>query len=584
MGALGRVDVCDDDRRRRARECFVDCPDESVGLVGSSGLDAEGAGHVGERRTGRREEEPLEVVRCRALGNRKLSEDAATRVFHDAQDEGCLETSDQCEGADIVKSRYVAQECHDDDVSREHAASADGPGNQPIDASQAALMQHTDPRRSRPSKSIQVPYREAIADDEDAAVGQSVGQESSQTGLGECVADRILIGRPRRRPARLSIRLHGVQEERGVAEHDAVGAGGGIGHAVGGEDHSSRAMARREGRGRRADLDSDIDVRERKGASLDPLRGGWVKPEPARRLGEQSKSRAFDEAGHAPSEWVRITVAGSRDDGSALRARDDVTQRIDARLRSDERWRKYPRCSPGEERLEVFLPGFASFAHGFQGLTKLGVDVNRSGDGRERGQYCMGSDAGHVRERRRVGRTEGQRSTHVMAVELFLIEGLVRTRVGQLPGAVGGHDQERDQCALRFEDRRVEMSARASRSREQYRRLAGDPGLAECHERGTSLVDDYVDRDVFFGCQRERQRRGARAGTHHGMPHAGAGKGTHEESRMRGVEIARFQASPDVSPSTPKMVRSFQSVSRSSRSGSDPATIPPPANTSAWSE
>ena len=110
----------------------------------------------------------------------------------------------------------------------------------------------------------------------------------------------------------------------------------------------------------------------------------------------------------------------------------------------------------------------------------------------------------------------------------------------QLFGPVRRHGQQRDTGLVRFDDSGMKFRRRRAAGRDHRRRHPRRPSQAQGEEAGRPLVEHDVKTKLLllgpFG-QGHQQRRGTRAGAHHGIGHAGPQPLVDHHSGKRGLDI-----------------------------------------------
>src|SRR5690606_854604 len=159
------------------------------------------------------------------------------------------------------------------------------------------------------------------------------------------------------------------------------------------------------------------------------------------------------------------------------------------------------------------------------------------------------------------------------AVQLDLVHALQAAGLLQLQGAIRGEHDERREAVRGLDDGREVVRGGAPRGREHDAGAPAHARLPEREEPGAALVHDGMTPKARGRQRRPGERRRARAGAHHDVLHPGSCEASEEQARPFGEQVLRHPETP----SAPSSAASFQRVSTSSLSGSEPATIPQPA-------
>ena len=100
----------------------------------------------------------------------------------------------------------------------------------------------------------------------------------------------------------------------------------------------------------------------------------------------------------------------------------------------------------------------------------------------------------------------------VPAVEVLLVDRLVRAGPAQAWRPVGGQEHQRDARLRSLHDRGEQFGRRRPARREDGDGPSQGVGHAEREECTRAFVEMDMDRDAGIACEGERERRGARAG------------------------------------------------------------------------
>jgi hypothetical protein len=129
----------------------------------------------------------------------------------------------------------------------------------------------------------------------------------------------------------------------------------------------------------------------------------------------------------------------------------------------------------------------------------------------------------------------------VRAVEFLLVDGLAGGAFAQLGRAVGGDDDERRAAFARLDDRREIIRRRRAGGADERDGPGVPPGEAEREEARRAFVEHGDGFDAGVARKGERERRRARAGREHRVPHAAAMQRLGEHGAPEGVCVAEIE-------------------------------------------
>ena len=141
------------------------------------------------------------------------------------------------------------------------------------------------------------------------------------------------------------------------------------------------------------------------------------------------------------------------------------------------------------------------------------------------------------RHRPGVGHAGIAEPAHGASEQVHLVDGLGRAHVAQLRGPIRGAGQQRHAGEVGLDDGRVQLGGRGAAGGEDDRRPAGGEPQAEGQERSRALVVVDLEGDLRPLGQRQRQRGGARARAHDGVPHPAAHPLVDQRGGERGLHV-----------------------------------------------
>ena len=419
-----------------------------------------------------------------------------------------------------------------------------------VDAARAPVGVNVERPGARPGELIDVADGQATADEKAAVRGQEAHQIDYVGAVELAVGHRLThhlpvkplggleLRRPAPRPAprahlrqdrAAGCRLAGLQEERRAVA--VVGPDAALAHvdAMFGAD-AFQISVQRAGGGHSAEAQHQLRLGPARLighqvclVAAEHRRLGHPRPEAQARegVGKDGIAGIAGKRRHRLGKAVVLLPARPHDDDAARVVGHHAAQQRGLRLGRQE----LP-AGDLQGRRGRFLASGWLLVQRLERLAEGRVQVDRSRR-QSPGRGCRARDqrlevAQRQLRRLRFRQRQVHRPEYLVAIQLHLVDGLVRAAVAQLRRAVGGDHQQRHPGHARLDDGREEVGRRRAARRQQGGRPVGCLADAQREIGGAALVQVAPDAQHRMGGKGQHERRRARAGRQANVLHAGS--------------------------------------------------------------